>query len=96
MTTAVKLDELRSRLVGRKVAGTSIVDARLELSETLDGEELTRVRLLLPPPENDAWDLAVVHAARRLVEDEARELELPHTFVRFSAEGDEDLEDTQS
>jgi len=30
-----------------------------------------------------------VHAARRLVEDEARKLELPNTFVRFDAEGDE-------
>lgn len=95
MTTATKLEELRNQLVGKEVAGTAIVDARPELSETLDGEELTRVRLLLSPPENETWDLEVVHAARRLVEEEARKLELPNSFIRFSADGDEDLEDTQ-
>lgn len=68
MTTATRLDELRGRLVGRDLAGTTIVDPRAELSETLDGEELTRVWLLIPPP---------------------------NTFVRFSAEGDEDLEGVQ-
>jgi len=93
MTTATKLEELRNQLVGKEVAGTAIVDARPELSETLDGEDLTRVRLVLSAPENDTWDLEVVHAARRLVEEEARKLELPNSFIRFSAEGDEDLED---
>lgn len=88
MTTATRLDELRGRLVGADLAGTSIVDARAELSETLDGEELTRVWLLLPPPDNETWNLDIVHAARRLAEAEARRLELPNTFVRFSAEGD--------
>lgn len=93
MTTATKLEELRSQLVGKDVAGTAIVDARPELSETLDGEDLTRVWLLLSPPDNETWDLEVVHAARRLVEQEARKLELPNSFVRFSAEGDADLGD---
>lgn len=95
MTTATKLDELRNRLVGRDLAGTTIIDARPELSETLDGEDLTRVWLLLSPPENETWDLAVVHTARRLVEEEARKLELPNSFVRFDAEGDEDLADSE-
>ncbi len=95
MTTATKLDELRSRLLGRDLAGTTIVDARPELSETLDGEDLTRVWLLLTPPENETWDLEVLHAARRLVQEEARKLELPSSFVRFDAEGDEDLEDAE-
>jgi len=53
MTTATKLEELRSQLVGRDIAGTTIVDARPERSETLDGEDLTRVWLLLSPPETD-------------------------------------------
>jgi hypothetical protein len=96
MTTATKLEELRSRLVGKEVAGTVIVDARPELSETLDGEELTRVRLLLSPPENEAWDLEVIHAARKFVEEEARKLNLPNSFVRFSAEGDADLEGVET
>jgi len=73
MTTATKLEELRSQLVGRDIAGTTIVDARPEHSETLDGEDLTRVWLLLSPPETETWDLEVVHAARRLVEDESQE-----------------------
>lgn len=82
MTTATKLEELRARLVGSDVVGTTIVDARPELSETLDGEDLTRVWLLLSPPESETWDLGIVHAARRFVEEEARKLELPNTFVR--------------
>jgi hypothetical protein len=96
MTTATKLEELRSRLVGKDVKGTVIVDARPEISETLDGEDLTRVWLLLSPPEDETWDLEVVHEARRLVEEEARKLELPNTFVRFDAEGDEDLGDAET
>lgn len=96
MTTATKLEELRSRLVGKDIEGTAIVDARTELSETLDGEHLTRVWLLLSPPEADTWDLDVVHAIRRAVEEEARELELPTAFVRFGAEGDDDLEDAET
>lgn len=96
MTTATKLEELRNRLVGKNVEGTAIVDARPELSETLDGEDLTRVWLLLSPPKAETWDLEVVHAVRRLVEEEARELELPSAFVRFGAEGDDDLEDAET
>lgn len=93
-TTATKLEELRSQLRGKTIAGsTQIVDVRPELSETLDGEELTRVWLLLSPPKAETWDLEVVHQARKLVEEEARKLELPSTFVRFGAEGDPDLED---
>ncbi len=92
MTTATRLEELRDQLVGTEVFGTKIVDARPELSETLNGEDLTRVWLLLSPPETETWDLEVVHGVRRFVEDEARKLELPNTFVRFEAEGDEDSE----
>lgn len=96
MTTATKFEELRSQLVGKDIAGTMIVDARPELSETLDGEDLTRVWLLLSPPETKTWDLEVVHGVRRFVEDEARKLELPNTFVRFEADGDEDSEDLEA
>ncbi len=96
MTTATKFEELRSQLVGKDIAGTTIVDVRPELSETLDGEELTRVWLLLSPPETETWDLEVVHGVRRLVEEEARKLELPNTFVRFDAEGDEDPGDLEA
>ncbi len=96
MTTATKLEELRSTLVGRDLSGIEIRDARPELSETLDGEDLTRVFLLLSPPEGDTWDLDVVRMMRRVVQEEAQKLELPGTFVRFGAEGDEDLGDDES
>jgi len=96
MTTATRLEELREQLVGREIFGTKIVDARPELSETLDGEDLTRVWLLLSPPETETWDLEVVHGVRRFVEEEARKLELPNTFVRFEAEGDEDSENLET
>jgi hypothetical protein len=95
VTTATKLDELRNRLVGTSIDGTDIVDARPELSETLDGDTVTRVWLLLSPPKAETWDLQVVHAVRRKVEEEARDLDLPSTFVRFGAEGDDDLEDAE-
>lgn len=91
MTTATKFEELRSQLVGRDVAGTEIVDAHPELSETLEGEDLTRVWLLLSAPEAETWDLEVVRKVRRMVQEEAQQLDLPGTFVRFGAEGDEDL-----
>ena len=71
ITTVTKFEELRSQLVGKALAGTTIVDVRPELSETLDGEKLTRVWLLLSPPETETWDLEVVHGLRRLVEEEA-------------------------
>ena len=96
MTTATRLEELRDQLVGKEVFGTKIVDARPELSETLDGEDLTRVWLLLSPPDTETWDLEVVHEVRRFVEEKARKLELPNTFVRFEAEGDEDPEDLET
>lgn len=96
MTTATKLEELRTALVGKDLAGTQILDAHLELSETLDGEDLTRVVLLLSPPDTDTWDLEVVRMMRRVVQEEAEKLELPSTFVRFGAKGDVDLGDDES
>ncbi len=96
MTTATKLEELRSQLVGRDLAGTEILDARPELSETLDGEDLTRVWLLLTAPEAETWDLEVVRTMRRVVQEEAQKLDLPSTFVRFGAEGDDDLGDVET
>ncbi|MGH2984371.1 MAG: hypothetical protein ACRDK5_08970 [Solirubrobacterales bacterium] len=96
VTTATKLDKLRDHLVGKSVAGTAIVDASPEISETRDGEDLTRVSLVLTPPSTETWDLEVVHQVREMVETEARALELPSTFVRFGAEGDEDVGDLKT
>jgi hypothetical protein len=96
VTTATKLEELRDQLVGKNVGGTAIVDARPEISETRDGEDLTRVWLLLTPPKTKTWDLEVVHQVRQIVEEEAQKLELPGTFVRFDAEGEEDLGDLET
>lgn len=93
MTTATKLETLREELRGQSVGDTRILDVRPELSETLDGEELTRVWLLLSAPEAETWDLDVLRRLRTFVEDKAQTLELPNTFVRFGAQGDEDIED---
>lgn len=92
MTTATKLEELRSQLVGRDIEGTEILDAEPELSENMDGEERTRVWLLLSEPEGETWDVEVIRMARRIVREEAQRLELPGSFIRFAAERDEDLD----
>lgn len=95
MNTTTKLEDLRTRLVGRNVGGTTIVDARPEFSESLDGEELTRVWLLLTPPRGETWPVEVIRELRRVVQEEVQKLELPGSFMRFSGEGDEGLNDLE-
>ena len=87
-TVATRLEELRTQLISKEFGGIKVLDVRPEISETLEGEDRTRVWLLLTPPNGETWDIEQVQQLRRAVREAARVLELPEAFVRFDAEGD--------
>ena len=88
------LKELERFAASYDVPGVRVRRVLVALDERQDGEEVTRVALLLPDPPGDTWDVDAVRALRQALGRKATELGLPAVSMTLVPQSEAELLDS--
>lgn len=77
MVDRVTLEKFSREAADVDVQGLKVHKATVALGERLDGDQVTRVTLLLDDPAGDTWEVSAVRKLRKVLGRRATELGLP-------------------